>query len=87
MIGVVPDSKGKGHGSKLMKPMIDYADKYNYPIYLESSKYENLPFYKKHGFEVLGRVQPYSERPPFWPMLRPMRDPSQPIGTLLEAKE
>lgn len=87
MVGVAPDSKGKGYGSKLMKPMIEYADKYNYPIYLENTKSENLPFYQKHGFKALGRIQPYSEYPPFWPMLRPMRDPTKPVGTLLEAKE
>ena len=83
MVGVVPGSTGKGYGSKLMKPMIEYADKYNYPIYLESSKSENLSFYMKHGFEVLGRIQPYSERSLFWPMFLPMRDPTKPVGTLL----
>ena len=83
MVGVVPGSTGKGYGSKLMKPMIEYADKYNNPIYLESSKSENLSFYQKHGFEVLGRIQPYSERSLFWPMFLPMRDPTKPVGTLL----
>lgn len=39
----------------MMKELTSYADEHNYPIYLESSKEVNLPFYQKHGFFVLER--------------------------------
>lgn len=51
-IGVVPAEQGKGTGSLLLNELIKIADEQKIPVYLETSLIENLPFYKKHGFEV-----------------------------------
>jgi GNAT superfamily N-acetyltransferase len=55
-IGCDPDRQGQGIGSALMKPMLDRCDERGEPAYLESSKERNLPFYRRHGFEVTGEV-------------------------------
>ncbi|KAK8794093.1 acetyltransferase [Blastocystis sp. subtype 4] len=79
-IGVKSAEKQRGYGSKMMKELTSYADEHNYPIYLESSKEVNLPFYQKHGFFVLERKEIMSNFPPYWRMLRPASDPRLPFG-------
>lgn len=64
----------------MMQELISYADQHNYPIYLESSKEVNISFYQKHGFVVLERKEVMSDFPPYWRMLRPVKDPHLPIG-------
>jgi hypothetical protein len=51
-IGVDPDAQGHGVGSKLLQEIIDYSNRNNRPIYLETSTVKNLGWYKKFGFEV-----------------------------------
>lgn len=45
--------QGKGVGSKLIKVGIERAEKAGVPCYLESSNVKNIPFYERHGFQVL----------------------------------
>ena len=40
--------------------------------YLESSNPKNVPLYERHGFEVMGFVQP-GDFPGIYPMLRQPR--------------
>lgn len=63
-----------------MRNVTTYADENNLPIYLESSKDVNLPFYMKHGFVVLERKQVMSEFPFYWRLLRPAKNPLLPFG-------
>lgn len=79
--------KGKGIGSKLLDNVIREADQSNYPIYLENTKEENIPFYKKHGFQVLSKVEGRFQLFTFWRMLRPAKYPNLPIGTQLFCEE
>ena len=68
-IGTDPSFQGKGIGSALIQPVLERCDKERLPAYLESSKRENIPFYNKHGFEVVEELQ-IPDGPRLWPMIR-----------------
>jgi GNAT superfamily N-acetyltransferase len=69
LIGVEPTQQRKGYGSALLKHALRICDKDGVSAYLESSNPENIPLYRRHGFEVLGTIQVGSS-PPVTPMLR-----------------
>lgn len=69
LIGVDPAWQGKGLGSTLMKHATDLFDRDGALAYLESSNPKNVPFYQRHGFEILGTIQ-VGGSPTFAPMLR-----------------
>jgi GNAT superfamily N-acetyltransferase len=69
ILGTDPDHQGKGLGSAAMKPVLDRCDREGLGAYLESSKEANIPFYRRHGFEVTGEVH-MPDGPPLWPMWR-----------------
>jgi GNAT superfamily N-acetyltransferase len=67
------DLRGRGVGSALMAPMIERCDTDGTPAYLESSKYENLAFYHRFGFEVTEETVIAPGCPPLWRMWREPR--------------
>ncbi len=69
VLGTVPDHQGRGHGSALLAPVLARCDETGVPAYLESSKAKNVPFYQRHGFEVVGSLR-VAGGPELWPMLR-----------------
>jgi ribosomal protein S18 acetylase RimI-like enzyme len=69
LIGVDPARQGKGHGSALMRRALAQCDRDGRAAYLESANPRNVPFYQRHGFELLGTIQAGSS-PPLFPMLR-----------------
>ena len=56
-------------GSALMEHALQLCDRDNEFAYLESSNPKNIPFYKCHGFELLGTIQ-VNNSPPIFLMLR-----------------
>lgn len=42
----------QAYGSSLLQEVIELSKNQNFPIFLETSMSENLPFYQKHGFFV-----------------------------------
>lgn len=53
-LGVIPEKKGTGLGSKLLEAVSNWAKKHGYEkIYLESyaKNEEAISFYRKHGFK------------------------------------
>ena len=72
MLGVDPARQGRGLGSALLKHTLSRVDDENAVAYLESSNMKNVPLYERHGFEVMGVIQP-GDFPPLVPMLRPAR--------------
>lgn len=72
VLGVDVNRQGKGLGSILMKHALARVDAERKPAYLESSNPRNIPFYERHGFEVIGRIQSGTS-PVVTPMLRPAR--------------
>jgi GNAT superfamily N-acetyltransferase len=51
-ICVDPQVQGKGNGGELLKRILNFAEKNHLTSHLETSNTKNLPFYKKHGFEL-----------------------------------
>ena len=72
MVGADPLRQGQGLGSALIKHGLQQCDAQGLPAYLESSNPRNVPLYERHGFEVMGVIQP-GDFPPLTPMLRPAR--------------
>ena len=69
-LGTAVDWQGKGVGSALLQPVLEHCDAEGLPCYLESSKERNVPFYRRHGFEVVKEVQLPSGGPTIWTMWR-----------------
>ena len=74
-IGVDPSAQGTGVGSVLIREVLDRCDRDGIPAYLENTKERNLPFYRRHGFEVRERVDLPDDGPPVFLMWR------EPAGT------
>jgi ribosomal protein S18 acetylase RimI-like enzyme len=68
LLGVDPFHHGKGLGSALMRHATMIFDQDGKLAYLESSNSRNVPFYKNHGFELLGTIQ-VNRSPSVFPML------------------
>ena len=70
LIGTDPAHQGEGLGQALMVHALERVDRDRAPAYLESSNPRNIPFYQRHGFEILGEIRNGSS-PTLVPMLRP----------------
>lgn len=68
-LGTDPSRQGQGVGSALLQPVLERCDLDGTRAYLESSKERNIPFYRRHGFEVTGEVK-LAGGPPVWTMWR-----------------
>ena len=68
-LGTDPSHQRKGIGSALIQPVLDRCDRESLPAYLESSKRTNIPFYERHGFEVVEELE-VPGGPKLWPMVR-----------------
>lgn len=69
VLGTEPSAQRMGLASAVMQPVLDRCDRERIPAYLESSKAANIPFYNKHGFEVVDELQ-IPDGPALWPMIR-----------------
>ncbi len=72
-LGTAPERQGQGIGSALLRPVLEHCDAEGLPCYLESSKERNVPFYRRHGFEVVTEVSLGGDGPPIWTMWRAPR--------------
>lgn len=55
ILGTAPEHQRKGVGTALLVPVLQRCDREQLPAYLESGS-ENLPFYRRSGFEVMGTI-------------------------------
>ena len=74
-LGADPEHQGRGVGSSLMRPVLEHCDHEGLPAYLESSKERNVPFYRRHGFEVTREVDLPGGGPKIWTMWRTPQPP------------
>lgn len=56
VLGVRPDAQRRGHGRRLLVPVLDEADRTRASCYLETSREENVRYYEGFGFRVVGAV-------------------------------
>lgn len=49
----LPESRGKGYGSKLLRPMLAYFDRTAQDCYLETLAEENVAKYEHYGFTLM----------------------------------
>lgn len=69
-LGVDPSRQGQGIGGALLQPVLARADAEGLFCYLETEKERNLPFYRRHGFEVVVGDDLPNGGPHFWTMKR-----------------
>jgi ribosomal protein S18 acetylase RimI-like enzyme len=69
LLGVEPAQQRQGLGGLLLGPMLARCDRDQSPAYLETSRVENLEFYRRHGFEVV-HVDERAGWPKVWFMIR-----------------
>jgi ribosomal protein S18 acetylase RimI-like enzyme len=74
-LGVEPSERGKGIGGALMRPILARADAEGMPCYLETENETNVPFYRKHGFEVVSDGEVPKRGLRVWAMVRDLRPP------------
>jgi ribosomal protein S18 acetylase RimI-like enzyme len=68
-IGVDPAHQGQGIGGDLIRPVLGTADAAGQPCYVETQNDSNLPFYHRHGFEIVSDGRTPGGLP-VWAMLR-----------------
>lgn len=69
VLGTDPAMQGRGLGSAVMAPVLNRCDEQGIGAYLESSKEANVPYYRRHGFEVV-EVVSLLRGPQLWLMWR-----------------
>ena len=66
----MPEFRGMGLGSKIMKPMFKYLDEHNQDCYLETLLPINVEIYKKYGFELKEEIKVPNTNLTLYAMLR-----------------
>jgi GNAT superfamily N-acetyltransferase len=69
-LAVDPPAQRSGVGRALLARVIADADDARIPVYLETAKPENVPYYRSFGFVETGREE-LPRGAPLWLMLRP----------------
>jgi GNAT superfamily N-acetyltransferase len=67
---IAPMQQGQGIGSALLQPVLARADAHRLPCYLETGVARNVPFYERHGFQVVAEGILPRGGPPLWAMVR-----------------
>lgn len=73
ILGVDPPHQGQRVGSALIQSMLARADAEEARCYLETAKSRNVPFYRKHGFDVVEEIDIAAGGPHVWIMVRGAR--------------
>lgn len=71
LLGVTPEFQGKGIGNQMMMFYCDIIDRDRIEAYHETERPENIPFYQRFGFEVVGEETINGVKN--WFMLRPAK--------------
>ena len=69
----MPEFRGTGLGSKIIRPMLNYIDELKEDCYLETVSPTNVEIYKKFGFELKEEVKVPNADLILYAMLRPAK--------------
>ena len=70
---VLPEVRGTGIGSKLLKTILNYFDQENQTCYLETLKKENVSLYEHYGFKLMEEVKVPGSEMTLYAMLRKIK--------------
>jgi GNAT superfamily N-acetyltransferase len=73
VLGTHPDWQRRGIASAVLAPVLSICDADGLPAYLETQRESNVPFYRRHGFDVIGTKQLSNGGPKMWLMWREVR--------------
>jgi GNAT superfamily N-acetyltransferase len=73
VLGVEPESQGRGLGGALMRPVLERCDRERMAAYLEASSERSRALYLRNGFEVVEEIHLPGGGPPAWRMWREPR--------------
>ena len=68
-----PEHQRRGVGASLLGPVLEDCDEQGLPAYLETQKFDNLAYYRRHGFGLEQTLEPVVGAPPLWTMIRQPR--------------
>jgi ribosomal protein S18 acetylase RimI-like enzyme len=68
LLGVLPELQGTGLGSALLRPGLERAE--GELVHLDTGRPENVPWYRRFGFEVTEKIHAVPGAPPSWGMWR-----------------
>lgn len=71
-IGIDPAHQGRGLGSDLLQRCLEITDSDHLPTFLDTPNPKTVPFYQRHGFDIVGEWAA-GACPPVVSMLRPAR--------------
>jgi GNAT superfamily N-acetyltransferase len=70
LLVVDPSVQRAGIGAHLQEPVLERADEDGVDCYLETQSEDNLPYYRRFGYEVEAELGPVPGGPPLWTMRR-----------------
>jgi GNAT superfamily N-acetyltransferase len=65
-----PAVQRSGIGGALQQVVLERADAEGIPAYLETQNADNLPYYRRFGYEVVEELHPVAAGPPLWTLRR-----------------
>jgi GNAT superfamily N-acetyltransferase len=68
-----PSVQRSGIGTTLLEHGLAHADEEGVGSHLETQKEDNLPYYRRFGYELSTTLRPVSDGPPLYAMWRPPR--------------
>lgn len=71
LLVVDPSVQRLGIGAALQEPVLEEADEQGAGCYLETQNEDNLPYYRRFGYDVAQELHPVRRGPPLWTMRRP----------------
>jgi GNAT superfamily N-acetyltransferase len=75
LLVVDPSVQRRGIGTALQRSELALADSEGLACYLETQDPDNLPYYRRFGYEVARELHPVKNGPQLWTMRREPQDP------------